>query len=251
MGRLTILVPRDHPFRDTAAPVILAKLPCMPSPAPWTCVVFDLDGTLIDSASGVISSVEAAFRAEGILPPHRSELRKWLGPPMIDNLRSLPSLHEAEVARIHARYRIDYDTRGVLTSEPFTGSQHLIDLLMNAGIACGVATSKPQAPASLIVAHLGWESAFLSVAGADPARPTKTACIRACLTEMAERGADTSRPVVVGDRSHDVRGAQECGVDAIYVTWGYGSVSESAGATLLADTFESLGRYLAVGAASA
>lgn len=219
----------------------------MASSEPWTCVVFDLDGTLVDSAAGVISSVELAFRGEGLMPPDRSELRKWLGPPMIDNLRSLSNLDDDEVTRILARYRNDYDTRGVLTSEPFPGAQTLVSDLVADGIACGVATSKPQDPAVLVINHLGWGDHFIAVAGANPERRTKAECIRECLLAMSAKGVDTSRPVIVGDRHHDIDGARDCGIDAVFVTWGYGGTAESLGATLVVDSFEELGGRLIEG----
>lgn len=207
----------------------------------WTCVLFDLDGTLADSAPGVIGSVQAAFAAVGLTAPPSSDLRSWLGPPMSDNLARAGL--DAELAdEVLRAYRAHYDSVGLLATALYSGIPEVLAELRAGDVPLAIASSKPQGPAAEVVANLGIDQDFLAVCGALPAsgRVTKGDSVRDALGELTRVGADISRPVLVGDRHHDVEGAREHGVDAVFAGWGYGSPDEAEGAVATAPRVENL-----------
>ena len=101
-----------------------------------------------------------------------------------------------------------------------------------------LATSKPETPATLILEHFNLARYFDVITGAsdDEVRSAKKDVVAEALVRLAALGADISRPVLVGDREHDVHGAAANGVPTIFVDWGYGSVAEQAGAVAVVET---------------
>lgn len=202
----------------------------------FSCVIFDLDGTLVDSAAGVIGSIEHAFREEGIEPPPPSELGRWLGPPMMDSLRERAGLDEESARAVHNRYRADYDTAGVLRSTIYEGVDDLLSRLRVADFTLAIATAKPHEPTLLLLEHLGLTQYFTAICGAAPGdgRSTKLDVLDATLRMLRGGGVDVARAVVVGDRHHDIQAAAARSVAAIFVTWGYGEAEEAKGASAIA-----------------
>ncbi len=219
-----------------------ARLPGRYGLPRWTCVIFDLDGTIVDSAPGVIGSIEHAFRRAGLEAPPASELRRWLGPPMLQSLRETAGLDEETAQAVHAYFRANYDASGVLRSEAYYGLPGLLDRLGVAGMPLAIATAKPEAPALVLLGHLGLSSHFSVVSGAsfDEGRSSKLEILGEALRRLAERGVDVSKAVVIGDRHHDIEAAAEFGLAAIFVTWGYGDLDEARGALAIADSPEAL-----------
>ena len=107
-----------------------------------------------------------------------------------------------------------------------------------AGVPLSLATSKPESLAKLILVDLGVAELFTEITGAseDEVRSKKADVVAEALRRLAADGADLSRPVMIGDRIHDIHGAAEHEVPTIYVTWGYGSLAETAGAVAVVDT---------------
>src|SRR5690606_20337565 len=101
----------------------------------------------------------------------------------------------------------------------------------DAGIPLSLATSKPESTATLILEHFDLAKYFDVLTGAseDEVRSAKADVVAEALRRLRARGVDLSRPVMVGDRSHDVHGAAEHGVPTLFVDWGYGSPAETAG----------------------
>lgn len=198
----------------------------------WTSVLFDLDGTILDSAPGIVQSLVDTFTHIGLPVPPENELMHYVGPPLLDSLRNRAGLSEADAQRALQIYREDFRKDGAFDSAVFPGIIGLLESLRAAGIPLAIATSKPESQANRILDHFNLSQYFTVIAGAseDETRATKSAIVGHALAELNEAGHDTSRSVMVGDRIYDVEGAAACDVPSIIVEWGYGSPAEAVGA---------------------
>jgi phosphoglycolate phosphatase len=204
---------------------------------PPDTVLLDLDGTLVDSASGILGSLEAAFAELEIPLPRGGLPRTLLGPPLYTTLPGL--VGDAAAPELLATYRRIYAERGVLESPPFPGVEELLHELAGVGVQLAVATSKAEVYAGRIVAHRGWTDLFDTVCGdtLDGARPTKSDVVGEALRRIGR----PSTTVMVGDRLHDVVGARTHGIDCLGAGWGYaapGELEEAGAAAVYADVGE-------------
>ena len=182
-------------------------------------VIFDLDGTLTDSAEGIVSSFRHALREVGAAVPDGDLAGRIVGPPMHRTLHEMGLGQHADAAI--AAYRADYSTRGWEMNRPFDGIAGLLADLQAAGVRMAVATSKAEPTARRILAHFGLDEYFEVIAGAsvDGSRSTKSDVVAHALAQLRPL---PERVLMVGDRSHDVEGAAEHGIDTVVVGWGYG-----------------------------
>ncbi len=203
-----------------------------------TAVLVDLDGTIADSAPGITSTLAHTFVAMGLPVPAPAELLEWVGPPILDSFRDLAGFDVEQSARALALYRERYLDRGVADATVYPGVAEALRAIRLAGIPMSLATSKPERPARLMLTQFGVLDHFDVVTGAseDEVRSSKADVVAEALVRLRLRGADLSRVVMVGDRVHDVEGAAAHGVSTVFVTWGYGSPSERAGALAVVDT---------------
>ncbi|OAN37729.1 HAD hydrolase-like protein [Mycolicibacterium iranicum] len=182
-------------------------------------VIFDLDGTLTDSAEGILASFRHALRSVGATVPDGDLVSRIVGPPMHVTLQQM-GLGESADAAI-AAYRADYTSRGWSMNRPFEGVVALLTDLQAVGVRLAVATSKAEPTAARILAHFELDSYFEVIAGASPdgVRSTKADVVVHALRQLAPL---PDRVVMIGDRSHDVEGAAVHGIGTIVVGWGYG-----------------------------
>nr|WP_170306411.1 HAD-IA family hydrolase [Mycolicibacter kumamotonensis] len=190
-------------------------------------VIFDLDGTLTDSAAGIVASFRHALEHIGAPVPDGDLAQRLVGPPMHHTL-SVMGLGELTDAAI-AAYRADYTSRGWLMNTMFDGVTALLADLRAAGVRLAVATSKVEPTARKILAHFSLDGFFEVVAGAsvDGTRSAKSAVLAHALEQLAPLPA---RVLMVGDRRHDVDGAAAHGIDTVLVGWGYGQSDYPTGA---------------------
>ena len=196
---------------DTLAPMLTATRPQL--------VIFDLDGTLTDSAQGIVSSFRHALGSVGATVPDGDLVTMIVGPPMLHTLRRLGLGERTDEAM--AAYRADYTSRGWAMNQTFDGIPELLADLRAAGVRLAVATSKAEPTAQRILAHFGLDEHFEVIAGAsvDGTRAAKADVVAHALSQL---GPLPERVVMVGDRSHDVEGAALHGIDTVVVEWGYG-----------------------------
>jgi phosphoglycolate phosphatase len=187
-------------------------------PAPQL-VIFDLDGTLTDSAEGIVASFLHALSHVGAAVPEGDLAAQIVGPPMDDTFRAMELGDYAEEAI--AAFRAQYGTRGWAMNTLFDGIAALLADLRAAGVRLAVATSKLEPTARRILAHFDIERHFEVIAGASPdgSRKTKVEVLGHALEQLQPL---PERVLMVGDRSHDVEGAAEHGIDTVVVGWGYG-----------------------------
>jgi HAD superfamily hydrolase (TIGR01549 family) len=188
-------------------------------------VIFDLDGTLTDSAPGIVASFLHALGEIGAPAPDGDLAGLVVGPPMHQTLTSMGLGDRATEA--FTAYRADYTTRGWAMNSLFDGIPDLLTDLRAAGVRLAVATSKNEPTARRIIEHFGIEDHFEVIAGASPdgVRSAKADVVAHALAQL---GPLPERVLMVGDRSHDVEGAAAHGIDTVVVEWGYGA-SDFAG----------------------
>ncbi|WP_427016033.1 HAD hydrolase-like protein [Pseudarthrobacter sp. P1] len=203
----------------------------------FTCVLFDMDGTLMDSAPGVVASAAEALRAVGAVVPDVQTLRSFVGPPMYDSFRQVVGLDEETAGRALAAYRRSYADKGALNNSLYDGIVAMVAALNGGGLPLAVATSKVEDQAMRLAGHFRLDDHFVDVCGASDAeaRRSKTDVISESLRRLAAQGVDVSCPVMVGDRCYDIEGAASHGVPAIHVQWGYGP-AEAKGAVATVDS---------------
>jgi phosphoglycolate phosphatase len=205
---------------------------------PYSAVLFDLDGTIVDSAPGITSSLAYTFEAMGLQVPSPAKLLEWVGPPIMDSFRDLAGFDPLTSARALAIYREHYVLTGVFDADLYPGLRDVLRAIHESDLTLSLATSKPESTARLILDHYDLARYFDELTGAseDEVRSAKADVVEEALRRLRVRGADLTRPVMVGDRHHDVVGAAAHGVPTIYVTWGYGAPEETAGTIVVVDT---------------
>lgn len=212
----------------------------------YDIILFDLDGTLTDSAPGILNSVRYACRKLGLEMPSETTLRKFLGPPLIDSFRQLVGLSDAEADRAVSAFREYFPTKGIFENEVYPGIPALLADMKAAGKTVLIATSKPEEFAKRIMEHfnLAQYCDFICGATLDETRTDKAEVIAYALKTAGI--TDKTGIVMVGDREHDVLGAKKNGLPCIGAVYGYGTAGEltDAGATALADTVDELHKLL-------
>ena len=189
----------------------------------YDAILFDVDGTLIDSAPGILNTLEMVFRDMGV-DLTNVNLRRYIGPP----LRKSFAEHFSDPAKIEEateRYRMIYHEKGSHEGGVYPGVPEMLRRLKDAGFTLCTATCKPTEVVTPILEEQGIAGYFAFVGGAsmDESRDTKTDVIRHVLRQPALQG---KRVLMVGDRSDDMQGAANCGLDAAGVLYGYGSREE-------------------------
>ena len=199
-------------------------------------VLFDLDGTLVDSAPGIHASVRVAVAAVGLPEPSPPQLRAMVGPPLQDGFALVFGLGGTDVARAIDAYRAHYEAGAMLEAAVYPGIRELLARLRSDGAVLAVATSKPEPFAVRILTHAGLSGAFASVHGAtfDGAVLHKDQVVAAALA----RHPHGRNPVLVGDRAQDVFGAAAHGLPCIGAGWGPAEDGEleAAGTAAIAAT---------------
>lgn len=188
-------------------------------------VLFDLDGTLSDSAPGILGALRYAFAANGLPPLDATTERVLLGPPFYESLPPLIGGEEKLPAVIDA-YREKYGAGGMFDASVYDGVREVLAMLYVSGVRLAVATSKPEYYARPIIEHLGLAEFFETVGGdeLDGSLGTKALVIEKVLGRLGSPGP--SDVMMIGDRAHDVVGAREHGIRCIGAGWGYGMPGE-------------------------
>ena len=217
----------------------------MPRP---TAILLDLDGTITDSAPGITDTLAWTFEQLGIPVPPREELLRYVGPPILDSFRDWAGMTLEQRERALEVYRVRYLDRGAYDSTLYPGMGPLVRDIAAAGIPLSLATSKPETPATLMLEHFTIAEHFDIITGAsdDEVRSAKADVVAEALVRLRDRGADLSRPVMIGDRIHDIEGAGVHGIPTIAVTWGYGDEEERRHAHAIAHDVDELRDLLGI-----
>lgn len=201
-------------------------------------VLFDCDGTLVDSASHILAAMKGAFEHHHLPPPSDDEIKAIIGlslPRAIARLAH-PEGPRAELVEAYKTIYRDAMTPGAATEPLFPGILEALDAVASEATFLGIATGKSRAGLERILAGHGLTDRFVTTMTADdaPSKPAPDMVLHA----MAATGVDASRTVLVGDSGFDMQMAKAAGASALAVAWGYQPVDrlETAGADRVANT---------------
>lgn len=215
-----------------------------PSDRSLRLVVFDFDGTLVDSQHGIAAAMAEAFAAHGLAPPQAEAVRGVIGLTLESAVaRLLPDPRDlAGARRIADAYREAFHLRrhGGPEESLFPGAREAIASLDRSGILLGIATGKGRRGLTAALDRLGLAEAFVTLQTVDdaPGKPHPEMLRRA----MAEAGAEPWETAVIGDTTYDMEMAANAKVAAFGVAWGYHAPAAltEAGAAAIVECFELL-----------
>lgn len=197
-------------------------------------VLFDLDGTLIDSSEGIIKSVRYALSHYGIEEPDTDKMYQFIGPPLSDSFQKLYGFSPEKAKEAVEVYRERYNKTGIFECSLYQGVENCIRSLRQQGYRIGMASSKPELSCRRILEHFDLLSLFDEVVGAtfDGTRDKKEAVLR----EVFRRWEDLSprQMCLVGDTVFDAEGAKRVGIPCVAVTYGFGDLAQMKEAGIVA-----------------
>ncbi len=201
-------------------------------------IYFDLDGTLVDSAPGIIEGLKIALTKYGYDIPDFVTLRKCVGPPFTYSFPNILHIKDEDFAGAVATYRHYYDAEnGMFNAKVYAGVEEMLAELVKRGYCLFVCTSKPEPTAKKLLKELGIDHYFTEICGAtlDASIDTKAQVIDLCFSRAPWHKKEET--VLIGDTKFDAEGAVKMGIDCIGITWGFGSRwdLEDAGASIIFD----------------
>lgn len=204
-------------------------------------VLFDLDGTVSESAGGIRMSLEHAIKSLGKPLPDLNDYTLYIGPPLIDTFRNVCHFSEEDSQNGVELYRDFYDEKGKYVNKLYDGIREVLVKLREKGAKIAVCSSKYEKFAEEIVEILGVSDCFDAVCGStlDGSRKDKKDLIPYAVKALnGNFEEDRQSVIMLGDTYFDARGAKQCGVDFIGVEYGYGSVEtmRQEGAEVFAKT---------------
>ncbi len=209
----------------------------------YDIILFDLDGTLTESAPGIVNAVLYALKKNGIEETDRDKLMTFVGPPLYDSFQTHYGMSKQQADHMVDDFREYYHERGWKENASYKGIPEMLQILRAQGRKLAVATSKPEETAKQVLAWFGLTEYFDLIAGAtmDDSRSRKGDVIAYAIAQLeaeaagesensekgsAGKNANHDHILMVGDRSHDVAGAKENGLPCVGVLYGYGSREE-------------------------
>ena len=189
----------------------------------YPLVFFDLDGTLTDSAPGILNSCEYALSRLGISLA-REEMYAFIGPPLLDTFTKVTKSPELG-QRALGLYREYFSEKGIFENSVYPGIEELLRDLAAAGCKNVLATAKPEVYARRILEHFGLAGYFAHIGGADLNGPVRTK-YGVIERDLEATGADPAHVLMVGDRRDDVDAAQGLGIATAAAAWGYAEKGE-------------------------
>ncbi len=199
---------------------------------PVDTVIFDLDGTLVDSATGTVNALKQALQHYGVEHPDDATMRALLGSPLPVTFRddyNLPDQHIEEAIAIFREHAREHE---FTHNTVYPGILELLESLQGAGVTIALATSKTIPTAVLTLEHAELIDFFTVIGGSEMHGPRvhKDEIIRFTLDTLVEEGVDVGSAVMVGDTTFDIQGAIDNSIPGIGVLWGYGSRKSLANA---------------------
>ena len=190
-------------------------------------VLFDLDGTLVDSSRTILDSVDHALRSLGVDPAGGPPVERLIGRPLLDIFTDAFGLPRSQALEAIDRYRAHYEALAQAGTTVYEGVREGLADLTCGGYRLFLATVKPTPIAESVLRDLQLRVHFTGVAGASmgPERRGKDQIIAWAL-DTYELGARET--IMVGDRDQDIEGARANGLASVAVSWGFGSDGELA-----------------------
>ena len=200
----------------------------MTKPSEISHVLFDLDGTLVDSLPGIEFATRRALDSLGITsPPYH--LRSLIGPPIRDILETVSGIHAPErLTELELAFRAAYDSDGWLKTLLFPEVRETLESLVADGLRCFVITNKPRVPTERILSHLRLAEYFASVLCPDHREPAYQSKAEAAMEVRTQNGLRGGNMLFVGDSLDDAQAAHACGCEFAAIGYGYGTASSQS-----------------------
>ena len=214
-------------------------------------IIFDYDGTLVETKLGIMRCAKYALEKMGIPVPDFEALNSFVGPPLFQQFRDFAGLEGEQLDLAVEHYRARYTEKGMYETRVFPGIPALLAALKAAGRTLAVATSKASFYAEKMLENDDLLQYFHAVIGCelDGSRAAKTELLDALFSRLDLTTEDRARAVMIGDRMYDIDGAKARGLRSIGVRWGSAAAGEleAHGADWIVDSPEQLGRLLLEG----
>ena len=189
-------------------------------------ILFDLDGTIVRSDPGITRGVQKSLEHFGIYEEPEN-LKKFVGPPLVESYTKLYGLSLLQYEKALEIFHEYYRSTGIFECELYEGIEEMLKVL-SVEYRLYIATSKPEKEARRVIEHFGLDKYFTFVGGSDgdfnTKRSTKAAVIEYVL--KSNNIEDKTAAIMVGDKVHDIVGANTVGLKSIGVLYGYGSMEE-------------------------
>ena len=217
---------------------------------PFRLIMFDFDGTLVDSQRSIAQSMARAFEDQGLAAPEPEAVRRVVGLRLeVAAAQLLPDPDDMDTAgRVAESYRNafqDLHARGDVDEPLFPGARETLERLDQPQVCLGIATGKGRRGLLSSLERHGLSEFFVTLQTADdgPGKPHPEILHRA----MAEVGAGRAETVLIGDTTYDMEMAANAGVRAVGVGWGYHGSEEltASGAVRVIESFDDLPPCLA------
>jgi phosphoglycolate phosphatase len=214
----------------------------------FEAVLFDLDGTLIDSARDLMEALNRLLAEEGLRAVDLDETRAMIGDGarvLLERALTRTGADPGRAGALLPRLLAEYERQGTRHTRPYPGVVETLQALRAAGLRLAVVTNKPEAATHAVLADLALAPLFEAVVGGDtlPQRKPDPAPVREALARL---GLAPERAAMVGDNHHDVQAGQAAGLPVIAVTYGYAhGAPETFGARRLIARFDELPAALA------
>ena len=209
---------------------------------PANHLIFDFDGTLIDSSPAILATLGRVLREHDVAPI-RPLTRDLIGPPLLATLRACSGVAEPQLLeRMAGAFRESYDAHGIHATETYADIPEVLQRLLADGRELHLATNKRQRPTLLLLKHFGWEAWFKSVYCVDSRAPPYPGKGDMLLAQLQEQELVADETIYIGDTAHDETAAARAGLRFLAAGWGYGVGEQavSAGARILLSARELL-----------
>ncbi len=211
----------------------------------YKVILFDLDGTLTDPKLGITKGVEYALKDFGVKVDSLDDLTRFIGPPLYESFSRFYGFNEERTEKAITLFREYFAEKGIFENFIYPGILQLLEALDKEGKTLIVATSKPVVYAKKIVSHFKMDRFFSAVKGShlNGKYSNKTELLEYILKDI---DCDKEDILMIGDRKHDIIGANNNGIDSLGVTYGYSLPGElkEAGATYIVKSIDELGLAL-------
>lgn len=212
----------------------------------YKIILFDLDGTITDSKTGIFESLQYALNKLGVPEKKTHEFISWIGLPLQDSFKRVYGFNDDEITKAVEYYREYYSKKGIFENRLYDGMKELLQELFDSQKMLYVASSKPVQFSEQIIKHFGLEKYFKQIIGpqSDLKKLSKADMIAKVIRQYP--GKDTKTFIMIGDRKYDISGANEAGIDSIGVLFGYGKTEEieKARPTYIVNSVKELGTLL-------
>lgn len=210
----------------------------------YKLVIFDLDGTLMDTSSGILMAVKDTIKEHGMPELGEDKIKTFIGPPIQWSFEAQYGISKEEAQRMADTFRALYSTKHLLGAVPYPGIYDLLKALNEKGMKSAIATYKREDYALRLLKHYHFDDyTDIMYGGDNDGTLKKRDIIQKCIDTAGVK--DLCEVVMVGDTLHDSNGAKELGVDFIGVSYGFGFHGEDAkGIESMAETTEEILRFV-------